>query len=430
VNKTPIRAAAAALALALAASACGSSSKTTGAAPSSNSTTAPSSKSATAPKQIVIGTAYAGSGAFSTSSLPELAGLQYWVNQENKKGGVFVGPFNKRIPVKLVSLNDQSSASTAAVLYDQLIAADHVNILVSDFGSVLTAPAVTIAQEHKVVLFDQTGTGTPFFTPGNPYIVLCDLPTSAIWPDPLVHFLIAKHIDKVAIVYDANDFDASQAATIKSGLAKAGVMPLVYEAVPTSTTSYGTIISTVAAKKPEAFLELGYDTNDIPFLQNLQSSGDHFDMVFTVFPGQLPALFEKNVPASALQYTFTYGTPLQLPPKPVNEGQTLSSFLSSITGGHPSNASFLDIAGYNTGLVIQAALAHATSFTQLGIRAGATAASGTLRTLEGNFVLNAEGAQVGELLPVAQLLPTSSGTAVKLVYPPSEATATAHYPAP
>jgi branched-chain amino acid transport system substrate-binding protein len=423
VKKTPAAVFAAALTgLALVAAACGSTSTT------KSSATGPSK----APADITIGTLYAGSGSFATSSLPQLAGLKFWISQENAKGGAYVAAYHKRIPLKLVDYNDQSSTSTATVQYEQLVTQNKVNIFVSDFGSVLTAPAVTIAQEHKVLLFDPTGTGTTFFTPNNPYIVLTSLPSSAVWPDPLVSFLEHEKISRVAIVYDANDFDDSQATTIKDGLAKAGITPLVYEAVPTTTTSYGTIISTVAAKHPQAFIELGYSTNDIPFLQNLQSSGDHFDMVFTAFPGQLHTLLESNVGEKGLAYTFSYGFPPQISFSNVNEGLTTSQFVSAFGHGNVNNVNFLDVAGYQAGLVIQAALAHASALTQSALRAALAAQSGTLHTLDGVFQINSEGAQVGERLPVSQLLPAAGGTttSIGIVYPSSEANTMAHYPAP
>ncbi len=407
--------------LALTAAACGSSGASTGA-----------SSSAKAPAHITIGTLYSGSGSYATSSQPQLAGLEFWISHENAKGGAYVGAYHKRIPLKLVDYNDQSSSSTAAVQYNQLITQDKVNILVSDFGSVLTAPAVTIAEEHKVVLFDPTGTGTSFFTPGNSYIVLTSLPTSGVWPDPLVSFIEHEKISRVAIVYDSNDFDASQATTIKDGLTKAGITPVVYEAVPTSTTSYGTIISTVAAKHPQAFLELGYPTNDIPFLQNLQSSGDHFGMVFTAFPGQLHSLLESNVGEKGLAYTFSYGFPPQISSSKVSEGMTTARFVSAFGHGKASNVNFLDVAGYQAGLVIEEALAHASSLSQSALRAAVASQSGKLHTLDGSFDINSEGAQLGERLPVSQMLPANGATTTKIgiVYPASAANTAVTYPAP
>ena len=68
-------------------------------------------------------------------------------------------PFNKKIPLKLITYDDQSSTATAATLYNQLITQDHVDHADRRFGSVLTSVAVPIAQEHKMFLFDVSGTG-------------------------------------------------------------------------------------------------------------------------------------------------------------------------------------------------------------------------------------------------------------------------------
>ena len=358
---------------------------------------AATSTTAKAPTSISIGTLYSGSGAFATSSQPLLAGLKFWISQENSKGGPYVGAYKKRIPVKLVTYNDQSSATTAATLYTQLITQNKVNIMVADFGSVLTAPAVTIAEEHHQLLFDSTGTGTAFFSPGNKYVVLTALPSSGIWPDPLVKFLLAEHISKVAILYDSNDFDASQAATLNSGLIAGGVHPVYYQAVPTATASYGTLIQSIKATNPSAVLELGYPTNDIPFLQALQSGGVKFPMVFTAFPGQLHQLLESNVGQAGLAYTFSYGFPPQLAYNTVNEGLGTSAFVNAFAPSDPSSINFLDVAGYQTGLVIQAALDHATSLSQLALRNAVASVSGSLQTLDGTFQINSQGAQTGEL---------------------------------
>ncbi len=185
-----------------------------------------SALAASPPAQIAIGTVYAGSGPFASSSLPEYQGLQYWAQQVNKEGGVFVKTYNKKIPVKLVAYDDQSSTTLAATLYTQLITQDKVDLLVSDFGSVLTSVAVPIAREHKRLLLDITGTSASFFKPGNPYVVLASLPTSGVWPETLAGFLVSKEIKRIAILFNANDFDQSQAETLKAKLEAAGVNPV------------------------------------------------------------------------------------------------------------------------------------------------------------------------------------------------------------
>src|SRR6202030_2376876 len=134
-----------------------------------------------APAEIKIGTLYASSGRYASISMPVYSALKVWAEQKNADGGVYVKAFDKKLPVKLVAYDDQSNTATASTLYNQLITQDKVDLLVADSGSVLTAPAVAIARDHKFFLFDQTGTGASFFSKDNPYIALMADPVSTIW---------------------------------------------------------------------------------------------------------------------------------------------------------------------------------------------------------------------------------------------------------
>ena len=133
---------------------------------------------ADAPAEIKIGTLYASSGRFASISMPVFSALKLWADQKNADGGVYVKAFDKKIPIKLVAYDDQSNTATASTLYNQLVTQDKVDLLVADSGSVLTAPAVAIARDHKMFLFDQTGTGASFFSKDNPYIALMADPVS------------------------------------------------------------------------------------------------------------------------------------------------------------------------------------------------------------------------------------------------------------
>ena len=65
-----------------------------------------------APDAITVGTLYASSGAFAAISMPVYNGLKLWVNDVNAHGGLYVKPYDKKLPIKLVSYDDQGSAST------------------------------------------------------------------------------------------------------------------------------------------------------------------------------------------------------------------------------------------------------------------------------------------------------------------------------
>lgn len=365
---------------------------------------------APAPSVIKIGVLYSGSGSFATESMPELAGLKFWIRQVNGAGGVYVKPLHKKVKIDLIAYNDQSNPTTATNLYTQLITVDHVNYLMADFGSVLTAPAVTLAKEYKTLLIDASGTSVSFFTPGNPYIVLTALATSGLWPDSLAGYLISHKVKRVAIVYDTNDFDGSQHQTLVAHLKAAGITPVYDNGVATSTSSYQVILHNIQATHPQAVIELGYNANDIPFLQQLKASGIKFPFVFTIFPGQQLALFQKNVGDAAVG-TYTYPAPPSIQYNSVNFGLTTQQFEKKFGA-----TEFENIAGYLSGLVMQQGLQNATSVTALGLRQGIYTASGKMRTLEGAFILNKYGAQVGELLPIGKVIKAGKGLGLQIVY--------------
>ncbi|AOU99212.1 amino acid ABC transporter substrate-binding protein [Acidihalobacter yilgarnensis] len=385
---------------------------------------------AEAPHEIKIGTLYAGSGPFASSSQPQYAGLEYWVKEMNAQGGVYVKAFHKRIPVKLIAYDDQSQTGLAGTLYNQLLTRDHVNLLVADFGSVLTSVAVPLARVHRTLLFDVTGTSAKFFTPGNPYIVLTSLPTSGVWPTTLAEDLIHNHPGRVAVLYSTNDFDQSQAETLKQKLDAAGQKPVFFRGVPSNTSSYGALLHSIAATKPDTVVEFGYPNNDIAFLQDIKAGGMHFNRVFTVFPGQLLSLMEKNVGVDGLAWTYTYPTPPLLRYNQVNYGPGIDAFSKAYGKATGHEVNFLTVAGYNAGLVIQKTLDEAQSLKQADLRKAVTGFSGKLDTLDGHFKINDMGAQIGETLPVGQLQPHGGKIEMKVVYPHAMATGKAVYPAP
>jgi len=386
----------------------------------------------TTPSAIKIGTLYAGSGEFAVSSQAQYDGLKFWAKKVNKDGGVFVKAYNKKIPVKIVAYDDQSSTSTATTLYNQLITQDHVDLLVADFGSVLTSVAVPLAKEHNQLLVDVTGSSAGFFSSDNKYLVDLSIPSSGVWPVPLAKYLIKEGVTKVAIVYGSNDFDSSQADTLKTELKKAGITPVYDHAVPTNETNYTVLLHAAAARKPQAMVELGYMSNDVAFLKSLKSSGLHFPMVFTIFPGQFKTLMEKNAGKNALAYTYSYPAPPMIKYDKVSLGLNTDQFIKAWEAdGSKSAPNFVNAAGYSTGILLSKALASAPDMKQLSIRSALEGLSGNTSTLVGPFALSDTGAQMGERLPVAQFQPQKDGSLkTVVVYPDKMATGKAIYPSP
>ena len=393
---------------------------------------------ADAPAEIKLGTLYASSGRYASISMPVHDGLKLWLEQTNAQGGVFVKAFNKKMPLKLVAYDDQSNPGTAATLYNQLITQDKVDILVSDSGSVLTSVAVPIARDNKMLLIDQTGTGATFFTPDNPYIALMADPVSTIWPKPVADFLTQAGpklgIKKVALIYATNDFTGTQANAVRDFIKQANSgIELVYDqGVPTETSNYTVLINNIRATKPDAVIELGYAPNDIAFLRNLADSGVKFNFLFCIYAGLETELLEKNVGAAGLNGVYTYVPSSEITYQS-EFGMTLEQYKAAWTkayGDSKVEFGFNSVAGYTTGLVLEKTLATADSLDQLALRKAITDISGKLKTLDGTFEIDAQGAQIGELTPLGQLVAEGEHVKFVTVWPPSVATGKPVYPAP
>ena len=396
-------------------------------------------QAADAPAEIKLGTLYASSGRYASISMPVHYGLKLWVDQKNADGGVYVKAFDKKIPLKLIAYDDQSNTATAATLYNQLITQDKVDILIADSGSVLTSVAVPIARDHKMLLIDQTGTGAAFFTPDNPYIVLMADPVSSIWPKPLTDFLThdgpGLGIKRIAMLYATNDFTGTQANSIRKFITESNVgLEFVFDqGVTTETSNYTVLLNNIRATNPDAVLHLGYASNDIAFLRNVQDSGIKFKFLFSIYPGVETELLEKNLGGKALNYVFTYVTSMDLAYK-AEFGMSLKEYSDAWHKKYADSHvefGFNSIAGYTTGMVLEKALTVAASLDQLELRKAIFSLSGNLKTLDGTFELDATGGQIGELTPIGQFV-ADEGEKPKLltVWPRELANGKPIYPRP
>jgi branched-chain amino acid transport system substrate-binding protein len=385
-------------------------------------------QSTNAPAEIKIGALYASSGPYASISMPVHTALKMWVDQTNASGGAYVKAFDRKIPIKLISYDDQSSTATAATLYNQLVTQDKVDMLVADSGSVLTSVAVPIAKEHKMFLFNPTGTGANFFV-DNPYIALIADPVSTIWPKYVADFLnddgVKAGIKRVAILWGTNDFTGTQATALRGFIKSAGKLDIVYDqGIPTNTSNYTVLINNVAATNPDAVVHLGFNGNDIAFLRNLQDSGQKFRFLFAIYPGIETDVMVKNVGPEGLAGVFTYVTSVAYEYKP-EVGMTLDQFREAFEKAAQSSGvelGFNAVAGYTVGLVLQETLAHATALDQDSLGKAVFGLSGKLKTLDGTFALDEHGAQIGEITPLGQVSQDGNGVKLTVVYPHELAT--------
>ncbi len=401
-----------------------------------------SAVAADAPAEIKIGSLYAGSGPLASASMPLHAALEYWADGLNKGGGVYVKGFDRKIPVRLISYDDQSSPQLAGNLTNQLVTRDKVDILLSDSTSVMTAAAVPVARDHKMLLWDVTGSSPNFFTPDNPYIVLLGLAATDRYPRSLAEFvgqMPQLGIKSVAILYTTADYTAFQATAARRAAQATPGLSLVFDrGIPVNTSDYTLLVNNIAAAKPDAVLEFGYAPNEIAFLRALGDNDAKFKFLFTTYGLTEYGLMQTNGVADQLADTYALASPAVYEFK-VNYGLNRDQFKAAFEHWVESRRltgvefGYNALAGYQAGLVIERSLAVAASLDQLELRRAVFTLSGTLQTLAGPFELAPDGSQSGLITPLAQIMPgqaDSKEAVINVVWPADLATAKPIYPAP
>src|SRR5260370_927419 len=135
---------------------------------SSTTTSALGNNGTTATKApLLIGASMSLSGYFATLADPALKGYQLWVDTVNAKGGLLA----RKVSLKIV--DDASNPTQVVTNYENLITADHVNLVFGPCSSLRTIPSATIAKRFCYRFIEPSGGAPQGFgvKPHNPFLL-------------------------------------------------------------------------------------------------------------------------------------------------------------------------------------------------------------------------------------------------------------------
>jgi len=105
---------------------------------------------AQAPGTIKIGAVVPLTGRFGAGGAQVKAGYEFAVEDINRAGGVMVRDANRRVPLELVLLDDESDATKTVARLETLASSHQVVAYLGGFGSDLHAAAASIAEKNKI----------------------------------------------------------------------------------------------------------------------------------------------------------------------------------------------------------------------------------------------------------------------------------------
>ncbi|WP_167828049.1 amino acid ABC transporter substrate-binding protein [Thermoproteus tenax] len=205
------------------------------------------------PDEVLIGTPAAISGKYSTEGQYILWGAMAAVNWINDHGGINCS--GKMVKVRLIYQDSQSNAQLAASIAENLITQQHVNFLLSPYGSDLAIAVAPVAEKYGVLMAVVGASSDRIFSQGYKYIIGVASPASHYFWSVLD---MVKSIDPsaktVAILYSDDEFDRYVASGARTHAQQLGMQVVVYDPYPPTTQDVTNQVLDVKNAHPDIIL--------------------------------------------------------------------------------------------------------------------------------------------------------------------------------
>ena len=352
------------------------------------------------PQAIRVGLATALTGPFRLAGQQALIGVQAWVDDTNRQGGIRLGAGGRQCPVRLTYYDDASIPARCEACMVRLIEQDQVDILLGPYASGLTRRAAAVAQRYGRVLWNHGGSSDAIFAAGNAWVVGILTPASHYF-----HGVIAavrqRHPEatRLAVVHTTVGTFAREVAGGAQQYGQHHGFPAVHAyQYPAATHDFTPLLQQLARDNIEVLLGVGRMEDDIRLAVQLRQAG-------------LPLLAVGLIATPMTVFHDTLGPaadgflgPSQWEPALVRlpvYGPTPQEVIASLRPRAPGGIDYPMAQAYAGGLVAQRCIELAGSLAPTALRQAANALDFT--TFYGRFQIDpATGRQQGHVMPVVQ----------------------------
>ena len=391
---------------------------------------------------IGTGAALSLSGRFAVQGEQARRGLELWVEQVNRQGGLLVAPGAPRRRVTVRVYDDGSKIAGAAAGTERLIVQDRVDLLFSPYSSVLAIAAAEVAERHGRLLWNHGGSSDALEQRGWQRVVTVLSPASRYF-GPVLEMatqaarLAGCPLQTVALLHGASGtFPQAVIAGARAHAASLGlqiVMDATYPLAPRDPLSLARergpggeglsgLLAQLARLQPDLILGVGTTDADLTFAQELRRERVQPTLCALV-AAPIERFHEVLGPdADGFCGPSQWEPTLQGQP---DLGPTSSQFSHDFRQRFGLEPDYPAAQAYAAGLIAARCVEIAGSFDDDALRQAAAALD--LSTFYGRFRLDPRsGQQVGHTMVVAQWLAGQK----QIVWPPAVATASPQLPLP
>jgi branched-chain amino acid transport system substrate-binding protein len=225
-----------------------------------------------AAEPIKIGFSMALTGGFAGSGTQALLAMKIWESDINEKGGLLGRP------VQLIYYDDQSNPANVPGIYTKLLDVDKVDLVVSPYGTVLTAPAMPVVIAHGMAITSLVALNINARFHYDRYFSVTPL-----GPNPVIAFskgLIDNVLMKqnpppktIALVAADQEFSKNNVDGARQNAEAAGLKVVYDKAYPPSQTDFTPIIRAVQATGADVFYAASYPPDSVGLIRAAREIG-------------------------------------------------------------------------------------------------------------------------------------------------------------
>jgi branched-chain amino acid transport system substrate-binding protein len=304
--------------------------------------------------ELKIGVVASMTGPASTTGKDVWESAQLAADEINANGGIFVKDLNKKIPIRLVQGDDESTREGGQKAVSRMITQDNVDMLVGGFSSAVVSAHQSIVADNKVP-YIITGASTPIITRRTDVdttYMFHHAPTTddsggqtTLFLDDTIRPAINKKFNfsadrplKLAILYQDSPYGKGHQTAIKDTIARNNlkISVVAEEAFKMGESDFRTVLTSIKNSDPDVVYVAAFLNEQIPI--ETQARRDvGLDKIFTaVEPNDDPDFYTgvgKYADYSIIQSRFS---PYTVPEGPTEAAsQKFVSDFDKKFGGFP-----------------------------------------------------------------------------------------------
>jgi branched-chain amino acid transport system substrate-binding protein len=360
-------------------------------------------------KPISIGISVSLSGPYAAGGKYSLEGTDLWVDQVNRRGGLLGRP------VKLVYYDDKSDPNTGVQLYEKLITADKVDLIVGPYSSAVTSAVSTVAEKHKMAMLGPECADVKVYSRGYRYNFQAQAQASRYMLGAL-NLAKANGYKTLAMLAEDTAMPKAVSSEVADMSGQFGITVVLRETYPKGATDFSALLTKVKEVKPDVVFANSFLPDAQGIFRQARELGVDAKLFAVAIGGAEPEFGNLGATANYVFAATPWGASMR------NKNNT--EFVKAYQAKFHRAPDYHSAANYAAMEVLEAAVAEVGAIDQ--DRLAAALGKMELETVYGTYKVDARGIQTGF---ASALVQWQDGKQV-LVWPESVAEGKAILPTP